>query len=70
MTQKKKFTVHTLQRDAYKYYLEICNYLNEVPRLDIVTLISGCNEESRLKETIEIFKKQTGKPKTEKSRHE
>jgi hypothetical protein len=56
MTQRQKFAINAFQRDAYEAYLAMCIHLNEVPRLDIVTLISGCQDVARLKETILIFK--------------
>lgn len=65
MTQRERFYINTLQRDALNTYCIFCNSINEVPRLEVTTLIMGCTETKSLKESIELFKQKTGKPKTE-----
>lgn len=57
MTQKQYYSVIALQKEAYKQYLTLCNAINEIPRMDVVTLIDGCTDTHKLDETIKIFQK-------------
>lgn len=54
-TQREKAKITTLQRDAYEAYLLMCSRINEVPRTDVVTLISGCTDTKKLEKSIDIF---------------
>lgn len=50
-----RLTGALLKNDVYHNYLLLCLKLDETPRLDILTMIKGCNEFKALKETINIF---------------
>ncbi len=59
LSQREKHEITRHQKEAYEAYLLMCASLNEVPRPDIVILISGCTVRNRLIESTEIFKSKT-----------
>ncbi|KAA0126474.1 hypothetical protein FY557_17645 [Chryseobacterium sp. SN22] len=53
--QQKKTEIYLMQAIALSNYCNLLNQINEVPRLDLVQMISNCEDLSKLIESNKMF---------------